>query len=139
MDKIWWNEQWMGWPLGPQYAASSNVDNAYQAARATCCSSSARWTPTWIPSSTLQVVNQLIKHDKNFDLLEIPGSNHTSGGPYGDHKRWDFFVQHLLGVTPPRWTELMKATEAQAASAAAADDDDNDPLKSPWVTEGSKQ
>ena len=30
MDKIWWNEQWMGWPIGPQYAASSNVDNAYQ-------------------------------------------------------------------------------------------------------------
>ena len=32
MDKIWWNEQWMGWPLGPQYAASSNVDNADEAA-----------------------------------------------------------------------------------------------------------
>ena len=28
MDKIWWNELWMGWPIGPQYAASSNVDNA---------------------------------------------------------------------------------------------------------------
>ena len=25
MDKIWWNEQWMGWPVGPQYAANSNV------------------------------------------------------------------------------------------------------------------
>ena len=32
MDKIWWNEQWMGWPIGPQYAASSNVDNARPAA-----------------------------------------------------------------------------------------------------------
>src|SRR5206468_11555672 len=21
MDKIWWNEQWMGWPIGPQYSA----------------------------------------------------------------------------------------------------------------------
>ena len=30
MDKIWWNEQWMGWPIGPHYAASSNVDNAHQ-------------------------------------------------------------------------------------------------------------
>ena len=30
MDKIWWNEQWMGWPIGPEYAASSNVDNAYR-------------------------------------------------------------------------------------------------------------
>jgi len=30
MDKLWWNEQWMSWPLGPQYSASSNVDNAYR-------------------------------------------------------------------------------------------------------------
>ena len=28
MDKIWWNEQWMSWPLGPHYAASSNMENA---------------------------------------------------------------------------------------------------------------
>ena len=50
---------------------------------------------------------QLIKHDKNFDLLVVPGANHPAGrgndptAPYGDHKRFDFFVQHLLGVTPP--------------------------------------
>ena len=50
------------------------------------------------PASTLQVVNQLIKHNKNFDLLGIPGAGHTSGGTYGDRKRWDFFVRHLLGV-----------------------------------------
>jgi dipeptidyl aminopeptidase/acylaminoacyl peptidase len=30
MDKIWWNEQWMGWPIGPEYSAASNVDNAYR-------------------------------------------------------------------------------------------------------------
>src|SRR3954465_1570635 len=30
MDKLWWNEQWQGGPGGPQYAASSNVDNAYR-------------------------------------------------------------------------------------------------------------
>ncbi len=33
MDKIWWNEQWMGWPIGPHYAASSNVDNAHKLTR----------------------------------------------------------------------------------------------------------
>jgi len=36
-----------------------------------------------------------------FDLLVIPGADHTSGGEYGDRKRWDFFVHHLLGVEPP--------------------------------------
>ena len=30
MDKIWWNEQWMGWPVGPHYAEQSNVTNAHK-------------------------------------------------------------------------------------------------------------
>jgi dipeptidyl aminopeptidase/acylaminoacyl peptidase len=132
MDKIWWNEQWMGWPIGPEYGAASNVDNAKNLTGDLLLIFGEMDTNV-DPSSTLQVVNQLIKHDKNFDLLEIPGANHTSGGPYGDHKRWDFFVQHLLGVTPPRWTDSMKA--AENASQAQADEDETDPLKSPWVTE----
>jgi dipeptidyl aminopeptidase/acylaminoacyl peptidase len=48
MDKIWWNEQWMGWPIGPQYSASSNVDNAYRFCRAISCWWSERWTRMWI-------------------------------------------------------------------------------------------
>ena len=46
---------------------------------------------------------------ENFDLLVVPGANHPAGrgndptAPYGDHKRFDFFVQHLLGVAPPPW------------------------------------
>jgi dipeptidyl-peptidase 4 len=28
MDKIWWNEAWMGWPIGPWYADNSNVTHA---------------------------------------------------------------------------------------------------------------
>jgi dipeptidyl aminopeptidase/acylaminoacyl peptidase len=132
MDKIWWNEHWMGWPIGPQYSASSNVDNAKNLTGDLLLIYGEMDTNV-DPSSTMQVVNQLIKHNKNFDLLAIPGANHTSGGPYGDHKRWDFFVQHLLGVNPPRWTDAMKAAETQAAGAAEADE--TDPLKSPWVTE----
>ena len=129
MDKIWWNEQWMGWPIGPEYAAASNVDNAKKLTGDLLLIYGEMDTNV-DPSSTLQVVNQLIKSDRNFDLLAIPGSNHTSGGPYGDHKRWDFFVQHLLGVTPPRWTPAMKSAETQAAT-----EDEEDALKSPWVTE----
>jgi dipeptidyl aminopeptidase/acylaminoacyl peptidase len=107
MDKIWWNEQWMGWPVGPEYAASSNVDNA-EKLRGDLLLIMGELDTNVDPSSTLQVVNQLLKHDKNVDLLVIPGSNHTSGGPYGDHKRYDFFVQHLLGVIPPSWNALAK-------------------------------
>jgi hypothetical protein len=57
------------------------------------------------PSSTMQVVNALIKANKTFDLLVIPGANHGNGGAYGDRKRFDFFVHHLLGVEPPDWNE----------------------------------
>jgi dipeptidyl aminopeptidase/acylaminoacyl peptidase len=108
MDKIWWNEQWMGWPLGPQYSASSNVDNAYRL-QGDLLLVVGELDTNVDPSSTMQVVNQLIKHNKNFDLLVVPGANHPAGrgndptAPYGDHKRFDFFVQHLLGVTPPAW------------------------------------
>ena len=71
------------------------------------------------PSSTFQVVNQLIKHDKNFDLLVIPGAGHTSGGAYGDHKRYDFFVRHLLGVKPPEWKDLEAETKTTPTASAA--------------------
>jgi dipeptidyl aminopeptidase/acylaminoacyl peptidase len=107
MDKIWWNEQWMGWPIGPQYSASSNVDNAYRL-QGDLLLIVGELDTNVDPSSTMQVVHQLMKHDKNFDLLVVPGANHPAArgdqyAAYGDHKRFDFFTQHLLGVTPPAW------------------------------------
>jgi len=117
MDKIWWNEQWMGWPLGPQYSASSNVDNAWRL-QGDLLLVVGELDTNVDPSSTMQVVNQLIKHNKNFDLLVVPGANHPAGrgndptAPYGDHKRFDFFVQHLLGVTPPAWNKTAATTSS---------------------------
>ena len=99
MDKIWWNEQWMG-ELGPHYAASSNVDNAYKL-QGSLLLVVGEMDMNVDPSSTFQVVNALIKANKMFDLLVIPGAGHTNGGPYGDKKRNDFFVHHLMGVEPP--------------------------------------
>jgi dipeptidyl aminopeptidase/acylaminoacyl peptidase len=120
MDKIWWNEQWMGWPIGPQYSASSNVDNAYRL-QGDLLLVVGELDTNVDPSSTLQVVNQLIKHNKNFDLLVVPGANHPAGrgndptAPYGDHKRFDFFVQHLLGMTPPSWNHKTTTTSIDGA------------------------
>jgi dipeptidyl aminopeptidase/acylaminoacyl peptidase len=102
MDKIWWNELWMSWPLGPQYEASSNVVNADRLEGKLLLVVGELDTNV-DPSSTLQVVNALIEADKDFDLLVIPGAGHTSGGAYGQRKRFDFFGRHLLGVTPPDW------------------------------------
>ena len=100
MDKIWWNEQWMGWPIGPQYAASSNVDNAYRL-QGKVLLVVGEMDKNVDPSSTMQLVNALIKADKQFDLLVVPGMGHGSGGDYGEVKRFDFFVHNLLGVEPP--------------------------------------
>ena len=71
------------------------------------------------PSSTMQVVNQLIKHNKDFDLLVVPGMDHGSGGAYGDHKRFDFFARHLLGVKPPEWKLLEKDAKSTVTTTAS--------------------
>ena len=118
MDKIWWNEQWMGWPIGPEYAASSNVDHAHKL-EGKVLLIVGEMDNNVDPASTFQVVNQLIKHGKNFDLLVIPGAGHTSGGAYGDHKRYDYFVQHLLGVRPPEWKDLEAKTKTTPTASAA--------------------
>ena len=114
MDKIWWNEQWMGWPIGPQYSASSNVDNAYRL-QGDLLLVVGEMDTNVDPSSTMQVVHQLIKHNKNFDLLVVPGANHGAArsdryAAYGDHKRYDFFVRHLLGQNPPAWDQSTAST-----------------------------
>jgi dipeptidyl aminopeptidase/acylaminoacyl peptidase len=107
MDKVWWNEQWMGWPLGPHYAAASNVDNAARLVGKLMLVVGEMDTNV-DPSSTMQVVNALIKADKTFDLLVIPGAGHGSGGDYGERKRNDFFVHNLLGVEPPDWNKMQQ-------------------------------
>lgn len=117
MDKIWWNEQWMGWPIGPHYAASSNVDNAHRLQGRVLLVVGELDTNV-DPSSTMQVVNALIKAGKTFDLLVIPGAGHGSGGEYGERKRFDFFLQHLAGATPPAWnTDAVAAAMKQEAGA----------------------
>jgi dipeptidyl aminopeptidase/acylaminoacyl peptidase len=102
MDKIWWNEQWMGWPLGPHYAASSNVDNAHLL-QGKLLLVVGEMDTNVDPASTLQVVNALIKANKKFDLLFVPGGGHGAGGAFGQRLLEDFFVHNLLGVEPPDW------------------------------------
>ena len=102
MDKIWWNEQWMGWPVGPEYAESSNVENAHRL-EGKLLLINGEMDDNVDPASTVQVVDALIKANKDFDYLFVPGMRHSSGGDYGEHKRRDFFVKHLLGIDPPEW------------------------------------
>lgn len=105
MDKIWWNEQWMGWPIDSHYAASSNVDNAHKL-KGRLMMLVPEMDTNVDPASTMQVVNALIRANKTFELVFVPGANHGAGGPFGTRKRNDWFVKHLLGLDPPNWNEI---------------------------------
>ena len=100
IDKQWWNEQWMGYPVGPHYAEQSNVTNAWRLSGdlLLIVGEADENVP---PESTYRVIDALIKAKKTFDFLPVPGMGHGEGGMYGRTRKWDFFVEHLLGVTPP--------------------------------------
>lgn len=104
MDKIWWNEQWMGYPIGKEYEECSNVVNANKL-QGKLMLILGELDNNVDPSSTMQVADELIKNDKEFELVIIPGARHTLGEKYGERKRRDFFVKHLLGEQTPEWNK----------------------------------
>ena len=102
MDKIWWNEQWMGWPVGPHYDEQSNVTLAKNL-QGKLLLMVGEMDKNVDPASTMQVCNALIKAGKDYELLVVPGAGHgVAGSPYGKRRLQDFFVRSLLG-REPRW------------------------------------
>lgn len=98
MDKIWWNEQWMDWPVDASYEANSNmvhVDKLQGALFLTV----GELDNNVDPSSTYQVVNALVDADKEFEYLMLPGMGHGAGErPYPSMRRLRFFQRHLGGA-----------------------------------------
>lgn len=105
MDKIWWNELWMGYPVDESYKECSNVENAHLLERPLMLVV-GELDDNVDPASTMQVADALIKAGKDFELVVIPGAHHTMGEDFGEHKRYDFFVRNLHGVTPPSWKDV---------------------------------
>ena len=113
MDKIWWNEQWMGWPPGPEYEENSNVTLAHNL-KGKLLLMIGEMDENVDPSTSMQVVNALIKANKDFELLVMPGQGHgVAGTAYGRHRLSDFFVRTLL--------EPAGETEARTTTASAID------------------
>lgn len=101
IDKIWWNELWMGYPLGPQYREQSNETHAHKLTGKLFLTV-GELDRNVDPASTMRVVDALVKAGKDFDLLVVPGADHGVGeSAYAARRRSDFFVRHLLGVAPP--------------------------------------
>lgn len=115
MDKISWNEQWMGWPVDDSYSRASGVDNAHRL-QGRLLLIVGEQDSNVDPASTYQVADALIRAGKDFDLLALPGEGHAVGrseGPidYAHRRQFDFFVRHLLGERTPDWNR--SATAAQ--------------------------
>lgn len=104
IDKMWWNEQWMGYPVGPHYEECSNVVNA-EKLQGNLMLIVGEMDDNVDPSATMQAANALIEEKKDFELVVLPGEDHTMGGTYGNRKRKDFFVKHLLEQDPPNWNQ----------------------------------
>lgn len=101
VDKLWWNEQWMGWPVGPEYAESSNVENAHLL-KGNLMLSVGECDRNVDPASTTQVVARLVKANKNFDFLLLPGQGHGAcESPYGRRRRLEFLSEHLKATQEP--------------------------------------
>ncbi len=67
------------------------------------------------PANTIQVVDALIRANKSFDLIIAPNRNHGLNEPYFIRRRWDYFVQYLLGETPPVNYEITRPVAPGAA------------------------
>ncbi len=90
MDKIWWNEQWMGWPVDASYAASSNMEDAARLGGRLMLVVGALDNNV-DPSSTMQVVQKLIDAGKDFELLVVPNGGHgVAESEYGNLRRARF-------------------------------------------------
>ena len=86
----------MGYPVDSSYIACSNVENAHRLTRPLMLVV-GEMDDNVDPASTMQVVDALIKADKDFELVVLPGVRHSMGESYGEHKRFDFFVKELIG------------------------------------------
>lgn len=95
IDKLWWNEQWMDWPIDEHYADNSNVTHAGKLEGALLLTVGELDTNV-DPSSTYQVIDALIAADRDFEFLPLTGANHGAGeSRYAQRRRVDFFRRHL--------------------------------------------
>lgn len=103
MDKLWWNEAWMGYPVDQSYEDSSNVVNAGKLEGSLLLTVGELDTNV-DPASTMQVVNALTQWDKDFDLVVIPGGEHgvATTNSYALRRTRDFLYRKLKGAEPPK-------------------------------------
>ncbi|MFM2198956.1 MAG: Prolyl tripeptidyl peptidase precursor [Verrucomicrobiota bacterium] len=98
MDKIWWNEAWMGWPVDESYERSSNATHAAKLTGKLLLIVGEMDTNV-DPASTTQLVAALQKADKDFEFQPIINAGHGAAEtPYGKYRRAEFLMRNLGGA-----------------------------------------
>jgi dipeptidyl aminopeptidase/acylaminoacyl peptidase len=108
LDKAWWNENYHGYPVQDDYIAQSNVTMADRL-QGHLLLEHGDIDDNVHPVETMRFADALMKANKNFDMLLVPNMYHGESGEHADYlvrRRWDYFVEHLLGVTPPAGFEI---------------------------------
>lgn len=108
LDKAWWNEVYQGYPVGADYNEQSNVTLASHL-QGHLLLEHGDIDDNVHPVETMRLVDALMTANKSFDMLLVPNMYHGESGVhalYIARRRWDYFVQYLLGVTPPVNFEL---------------------------------
>ncbi len=95
VDKMWWNEQWLDWPVNESYVENSNRTHIPKL-QGQLMLTVGEMDKNVDPSSTYQIVSDLIQADKEFTFYMIPNGGHGSGeAPHFRRKRIEFFQKHL--------------------------------------------
>ncbi|XP_044719741.1 prolyl oligopeptidase family domain-containing protein [Hirsutella rhossiliensis] len=95
LDKLWWNELWMGYSADVSYEDSSDVSHAHNLGGALMLAMGELDTNV-DPSSTLRLAHAVIEADKDFDLVFVPGgTHHVIDMPFMVQKKHAFFRKHL--------------------------------------------
>src|SRR5580698_9283606 len=113
LDKAWWNEVYQGYPVQDDYVAQSNVTMAGRL-QGHLLIEHGDIDDNVHPVESMRFVDALMKANKNFDMLIVPNMYHGESGEhalYMVRRRWDYFVQYLLGVTPPANFEIKEDRE----------------------------
>jgi dipeptidyl-peptidase 4 len=98
-----WGESYQGLPVGDNYAAAANASLVANLEGKLLLVYS-ELDENSHSAMTIQFVDALVKANKDFDLLVLPGIDHGfRDNPYFVRRRWDYFVQHLLGHVPPKY------------------------------------
>jgi dipeptidyl aminopeptidase/acylaminoacyl peptidase len=102
MEKAWWPEMYMGWPVDSQYHQQSNITMAGNL-KGKLLITHGGIDENVNPSATFKLAEALIKADKDFDMLILPGMRHGYNGIHREYftkRKWNYFVENLQGAEP---------------------------------------